>query len=174
MWLEEYNIDGIRTDGTVYVRRMDVGSDDLPHGWTLLQWLSDEVRDSNRWRVMIAEDLQNDEWLTRPTEDNGAGFHSQWDANFCHPVREMLAASSDSDRSAQKLAEILSFCYNGDPFQSVIYTESHDEVANGSARMVSEIDPGDPEGEYAVKRALLGIAIAVSYTHLTLPTIYSV
>ena len=61
MWLEEYNIDGIRTDGTVYVRRMDVGSDDLPHGWTLLQWLSDEVRDSNRWRVMIAEDLQNDE-----------------------------------------------------------------------------------------------------------------
>ena len=111
---------------------------------------------------MIAEDLQNDEWLTRSTEDGGAGFQCQWDAGFCHPLREMLKSTEDSDRSVSRLLEILKFSYNGDPFQSVIYTESHDEVANGSARMVTEIDAENPDAAHATARALLGIGLVLT------------
>jgi 1,4-alpha-glucan branching enzyme len=42
------------------------------------------------------------------------------------------------------VAHALGHHYNGDPFQRVIYTESHDEVANGKARIPHEIAPGDP------------------------------
>lgn len=163
MWLTEYNIDGVRTDGTVYVRRQEgPEGGDLADGWSLLQWFNEEVSSLPRWRVMIAEDLQNDEWLTRSTEEGGAGFQCQWDAGFCHPLREMLKSMEDSDRSVSRLLEILKFSYNGDPFQSVIYTESHDEVANGSARMVTEIDAENPEAAHATARALLGIGLVLT------------
>lgn len=111
---------------------------------------------------MIAEDLQNDEWLTRPTEEGGAGFNCQWDAAFCHPIREMLKSTEDVDRSVSRLLEVLRSSYNGDPFQSIIYTESHDEVANGSARMVTEIDAENPDAPHATARALLGIGLVLT------------
>lgn len=162
MWLTEYNIDGVRTDGTVFVRKQDGETIDLPDGWTLLQWFTEEAAGLDRWRVMIAEDLQNDEWLTKSREEGGAGFHSQWDARFCHPLREMLTSPDDEARSVHRLAELFLPAYNGDPFQSVLFTESHDEVANGSSRVVSEIDPENPDSELAQSRALLGIAIVLT------------
>ena len=163
MWLTEYNVDGVRTDGTVYVRRQEgPEGGDLADGWSLLQWFNEEVSSLPRWRVTIAEDLQNDEWLTRPVQDGGAGFNCQWDAGFCHPLREMLKSTEDADRSVGQLTEILQSCYNGDPFQSVIYTESHDEVANGSARMVTEIDAENPDSDHATARALLGIGLVLT------------
>ena len=162
MWLTEYNIDGVRTDGTVYIRKESHDSGDLPEGWSLLQWFTEEAAALDRWRVMIAEDLQNDEWLTKTREEGGAGFHCQWDAKFCHPLREMLTSCDDSERSVSRLVEVLSPAYNGDPFQSVIFTENHDEVANGSARVVSEINWDDPDSAIAQARALLGIAIVLT------------
>ena len=42
------------------------------------------------------------------------------------------------------VAHALTHHYNGDPFQRVVYTESHDEVANGKARIPHEIAPDDP------------------------------
>ncbi len=49
--------------------------------------------------------------------------------------------------------------YNGDAFRRVIYSESHDEVANGKARVPHEINPDDPEGWFAQKRSALAAAL---------------
>lgn len=60
------------------------------------------------------------------------------------------------------LAHAISHHYNGDPFQRVIYTESHDEVANGKARVVHEIAPGDPSHWAAQKRSALGAVLMLT------------
>jgi 1,4-alpha-glucan branching enzyme len=49
--------------------------------------------------------------------------------------------------------------YNADAFERVIYTESHDEVANGKARVPEEIWPGNAESWASKKRSTLGAAL---------------
>ena len=48
-----------------------------------------------------------------------------------HPVRETVITAADEHRSMEKVSQAVLFSYNGDPFQRIIYSESHDEVANG-------------------------------------------
>jgi 1,4-alpha-glucan branching enzyme len=43
-----------------------------------------------------------------------------------------------------------------------VYTESHDEVANGRTRVPAEIDGGDPSSLYAVRRSAIGAALVMS------------
>ena len=90
------------------------------------------------------------------------GFGAQWDAQFVHPVREVLIAPDDAHRHMGTVAHALTHHYNGDPFQRVIYTESHDEVANGKARIPHEIAPGDPAHWAAQKRSTLGAALVLT------------
>lgn len=52
----------------------------------------------------------------------------------------------------------------------MIYTESHDEVANGKARVPQEIDPADPTGYYAQKRSTLGAGLV--FTSPGIPMIF--
>jgi len=137
MWLEEYHVDGLRLDMTLFLRNVrgngDPG-DDLPDGWSLIQWINREVRERYPGRVPIAEDLQNDDRLTKPVDQGGAGFTAQWAAPFVHPVRVAVITPSDEQRSLDSVRGAIEGRYNGDPFQRVIYSESHDEVADGKAR----------------------------------------
>lgn len=162
-WLEEFNIDGLRWDMTLYIRnvRGNEGDDGdaLADGWSLMQAVNGEIRERLPGRITIAEDLRNKEAVTALTGDGGAGFGAQWDSQFVHPVREVLIAPDDAHRSMTALAHALSHRYNGDPFQRVVYTESHDEVANGKARVTHEIAPGDPTHWAAQKRSILGAAL---------------
>ena len=100
-------------------------------------------------RLTIAEDLQNDPFLTKEEHEGGAGFGSQWDANFVHPIREAVILAADEHRSMQAVAGAIQFRYNIDSFERVIYSESHDEVANGKP---------DPEA-YLKAAELLGVDI---------------
>ena len=160
MWLEDFHIDGLRFDMTLYIRSVRAdGRDELADGWGLIQWISRDVRERCPGRILIAEDLQNNEWLTRPAEEGGAGFHAQWDANFVHPVRELVIQSEDAYRSMAALRHALEFNYAGDAFRRVVYSESHDEVANGKARVPQEINPQDPTGWHAQKRSTLAASL---------------
>ena len=96
-WLEEFQLDGLRFDATSYIR--SVGGRNLPDGWGLMQWINEEVNARQPWKLLIAEDLQNNEWITRPTSAGGAGFDTQWSAAFVHPVREAIIAREDRDRN---------------------------------------------------------------------------
>jgi 1,4-alpha-glucan branching enzyme len=46
--------------------------------------------------------------------------------------------------------------YSPDAIERVIYTESHDEVANGKARIPEEVDPGKASSRLAKKMSALG------------------
>jgi len=160
MWFDEYHMDGLRFDATLYIRTIDgLGTGDIPEGWAVMRAITASVRETRPDKILIAEDLQNDAALTTFGE-GGAGFHSQWDAGFVHPVRQALTAVDDTDRSMTQLAEAIRA--DGNPFARIIYTESHDEVANGKLRLTQEIDGGDPGGWAAQKRATLGLCIALT------------
>lgn len=162
MWLEDYHVDGLRYDMTLFIRNVKgTGNpgDDLPEGWSLTQWINRDIRERFPGRITIAEDLQNNEWITKDPGVGGAGFHSQWDANFVHPIRAAVIVPNDEHRSMKSVRDAIQFRYNGDAFQRVIYSESHDEVANGKARVPSEVDPNDPTGWYAQKRSTLAAGL---------------
>jgi len=165
-WLDEYGIDGLRFDMTLYMRTVkgDEGDegDALEDGWSLMRWINEEIADRFPGRITIAEDLRSKEAITERAEDGGAGFGAQWDAEFVHPIREVLIAPDDGQRDMQVVARALLHSYNDDPFRRVVYTESHDEVANGKARVVHEIVPDDPTHWAAQKRSTLGAALMLT------------
>jgi len=171
MWLAEYHVDGLRFDGTIYIRTVDgAGSQDLPEGWSLLQWIDSQVTQQFPGRITIAEDLQNDEGLTKDVGAGGAGFGAQWDANFVHPIRQAVITPEDQQRSLLAIRDALCYRYNDDAFARVIYSESHDEVANGKARVPQEVNPKDPKGWYARKRSTL--AAAMVFTAPGIPMLF--
>lgn len=161
MWLRDYHVDGLRYDMTPYIRSVNASGKDLPEGWDLMRWINTSLRDQFPGRIAIAEDMHKDATITR-VDDGGAAFHAQWDGAFVHPVREAIIAMDDSWRSMGSVADAILTVYNGDAFHRVIYTESHDEVANGQARVVSEVNPDDPTGWYAQKRSTVGAALVLT------------
>lgn len=171
MWLEEYHLDGLRFDCTQFIRTI-TGTDEqgLPEGWSLLQWINSQVAEKFPGRITIAEDLQNNRWLTRDVGAGGAGFGSQWDAMFVHPIRQAVITPQDQERSLAAIGDAILYRYNDDAFDRVIYSESHDEVANGRARVPQEISPNDPKGWYARKRSTL--AAAMVFTAPGIPMIF--
>jgi 1,4-alpha-glucan branching enzyme len=171
MWLGEYHVDGLRFDGTVYIRTVHgPGSPDLPEGWSLLQWINDQVALKFPGRITIAEDMQNNEWLVKDVGAGGAGFGSQWDANFVHFIRQAVITPEDEQRSLIAIRDGISHRYDDDAFARVIFSESHDAVANGKARVPQEVNPKDPKGWYAQKRSTL--AAAMVFTAPGIPMLF--
>ncbi|MFC3897712.1 alpha amylase C-terminal domain-containing protein [Lentzea rhizosphaerae] len=144
MWLERFRFDGLRWDATAYIR--NVRGDRQP------------------WKISIAEDMQDNEWITRSTGAGGAGFDAQWDAGFHHRVRRALTCVDDADRDMSEIRAAIAHQYNGDPLHRVVHVESHDEVAalNGKVRLPEEIDRGHAASWYAKKRSTLGAALVLT------------
>jgi len=171
MWLEEYHVDGIRFDCTQFIRTVNgQGSQELPEGWSLLQWINSQVAQKFPGRITIAEDLQHNRWITKDVGAGGAGFGSQWDAMFVHPIRQAVVTPDDEQRSLAAIRDALCYRYNDDAFDRVIYSESHDEVASGRERVPQEISPDDPKGWYARKRSTL--AAAMVFTAPGIPLLF--
>ena len=171
MWLEEYHVDGLRFDCTVFIRTINGSNDqNLPGGWSLLQWINSEIARRFPGRITIAEDLQNNKWLTKDVGAGGAGFGAQWDAMFVHPIRQAVITPQDEQRSLTAIRDAICYRYDDDAFDRVIYTESHDEVANGRARVPQEISPNDPTGWDAQKRSTL--AAALVFTASGIPMLF--
>ncbi|MFH9090848.1 alpha-amylase family glycosyl hydrolase [Streptomyces sp. NPDC017673] len=163
-WLEEYRMDGLRWDATAFIRTVDGGDDpgkDLPDGWSLLRWVNDEIKARQPWKIRIAEDLRDDPVITAGTPA-GAGFDSQWDVGFCQVLHEALTVEKDEQRSMSRVRDAIEHRFGGSALSRVIYTESHDEVANGKARVPEAIWPGNGESWYSKKRSTLGAAAVMT------------
>jgi len=165
MWIEKYHCDGLRMDATSYIRFEGGGlgyDTAIEEGNVLMRDINVELKERYPHILTIAEDLKGHSIVTDPTEQNGLGYGSQWDMNFVHPVREFLIDTNDESRDLQKIVDALEFEYSNNVFKRIVYTESHDEVANGSARVPEEIQPGDAESGFAKKRSILGIVLTLT------------
>ena len=162
-WLQQRFADGLRWDATGWIRNVrgnnnDPGND-LPDGWSLMQAINAEIKQSQPWKISIAEDMQGNEWRTKETGVGGAGFDAQWEAQFVHSVRSVIIPADDSARNMYAVRDVITHGYNGDAFERVIYTESHDEDANGHSRVPEEIWPGNASSYFSKKRSTLGGAL---------------
>lgn len=182
MWLKDYRVDGLRFDATAFIRNIygnnnDPGND-LPDGWSLMQWLNDEVDSSQPWKITIAEDIRNNEWLTKGTGAGGAGFDTQWTHEFLEPVRQAMITPKDSERNMFTIRDALYQRYGTDAFERVIFTESHDEVSRSldtsqrphKYRIPELIWRGHADSWFARKRSTLGAAMV--FTAPGIPMIF--
>ena len=165
-WLEEFRCDGLRFDATLYIRTADGNpgrrASALPDGWSFMAWVNDEIRARQPWKLTIAEDLESDPALVLPTAKGGAGFGAQWDAGFIRRVRPAITASDDAERDIGAVVEAITGSGRGPASSRVIYTESHDDVADGEVRVPEAIAPGDADSWWSKKRATLGSALVLT------------
>jgi 1,4-alpha-glucan branching enzyme len=162
MWLQEFRMDGLRFDGTKFIRLHDFSGPEIPDGWSLMQWCNDSADAHAGNKLMIAEDLGENEWMTKSTGAGGAGFDTQWDGAFAFPVRAAIEAPSDSSRDMFAVRDAIRKSFNGSMQQRMIYTESHDEVANGRTRVAEAIWPGNAGSWFSRKRSTLGAALVMT------------
>lgn len=166
MWFEEYHADGLRWDAITYIRNIE-GRDsdppnDIPDGWTLMQWINEEVKQRFPGKLSIAEAMHHNAWVTKAVGAGGAGFNAQWDSEFVNPIRRAVIARDDTSRDLGAVSKAVEYRYDLDVFRRVIYTESHDEVANGRARVPEEIWPGKVDSWFSKKRSTLGGALVLT------------
>ena len=165
MWIEKYRCDGLRMDATSYIRYEGGGlglDTEILEGIIMMRDINSEIRNKYPHVLTVAEDLKGQDIITNSIESGGIGYGTQWDMKFVHPVREALITTNDDDRNLESVAEALTYRYGNDAFSRVVYTESHDEVANGKARVPEEIQPGDAESPFAKKRAILGLVLVMT------------
>jgi 1,4-alpha-glucan branching enzyme len=166
MWLRDFHLDGLRLDSTGFLRnvygRNDDPSTDIPDAWLLLQDINDRARKMNPAALMLAEDFGSNEYITKPHDQGGAGFGAQWEVGLPYALRQALDSPDDAYRNLGQLCGMLEHRYNGDAFQRVVYSDSHDSAANGAARLSEEISPGDPDSLYAQRRSLLAAALVLT------------
>ncbi len=163
MWLADYHIDGLRLDSTINIRNVhgvDTEDGTLEAGIDFLRELTTAIHTEFPGAEMIAEDLAWSQLPTQPIEAGGLGFDSQWSAEFVHPVRAALITPDDAERDLDAVAAAV--VGHGGHLDRVLYTESHDEVANGSTRVTTEVDAADPSSVFAHRRAALGAVLTMT------------
>jgi 1,4-alpha-glucan branching enzyme len=171
MWLHEYHADGLRWDGTKYIRTKNGdGTGNIDEGASMLRWINQSAQ-SQPWKIKIAEDFGGHDWITQSANDGGTGFDAQWDGGFVHPIRGAVIGSSDNDRNMWSVRDAITHSFNGgQATKRIIYTESHDEVANGQQRLPEMIWPGNASSWASKKRSTLAASIA--FTSPGIPLIF--
>lgn len=161
MWFEEFKIDGFRMDATDFMNFESHGAS----GWSLMQRLNDEV--DNRWadHVVIAEQLPDDDWVTRPTANGGAGFDAQYFDAFTDRLREQLFTAAFGDPEMWKIRDVINGYGPDLSGKDVVnYLELHDEAwpSSGGQRFVKTVDGSFPhDDQFARGRFLLGQGIVL-------------
>ena len=157
-WLDENHGDGFRWDSVSNVRALD-GKGTIPGGRELLVAANELVHAAGG--TSVAEDLKGWDGITKLASAGGFGFDAQWDG-FGYTLANVLVPASDDGRDLGALQSALQGGYAGDPFARVLFTETHDTVGNGGARLPSRIDAANPTGLVARRRAMLGAAILLT------------
>ena len=165
-WLDEFRIDGLRWDATAYISSITGGGSGA----------ADRIAEG--WELMAAINARGGRALPRPAHDRRGP--AQRPGRDARPRRRAAQASArngirasctpcarrSSRRATRRATSTRSpapcMVDPADAFKRVIYTESHDEVANGSSRVPEEIWPGYADSWPSRKRAALGAALVLT------------
>lgn len=166
MWLTEYRLDGLRVDSTIYMRNT-AGFDndpehDLPDAWPLLQDIVTVAHKINPHALIVAEDCAQNAYITKRRSDGGCGFNAQWELGFAHVLRDALNLTPNYTPTLSGIRRELEHTYNGDAFEKIIFSDSHDTAANGSVRINDAAAPRDPTSLLARQKTLLADTIALT------------
>lgn len=164
MYLCEYRVDGIRWDSTVNIRRTGHDGHDLPDGARVIREGNRLIKRHRPHAISIAEDLQDWADLTKPIEEGGFGFDSQWGSAFYWSLFPALTTSDDHARDMQRVGDAIGAMHHGNALSRVLYTENHDEawILNRKRRLPDAIDGANPFSYWARKRSTLGAAILLT------------
>jgi 1,4-alpha-glucan branching enzyme len=166
LWLWDCRLDGLRVDSTVFIRNTKGNNDDpdndLADGWYLLQQINSIAKKINVHSLVVAEDIGCNHYIVKPTKDGGAGFDAQWEVNLPDTLRTTLATNDPNEIQLENLCAQLSKSYDGKAFNRVIYSDSHDSAANGSARLVEFIAPKITSGLFARQQALIAAVLVMT------------
>jgi len=167
MWFSEYKIDGLRVDSTIYMRNIDGNNDkpelDIPEAWSLLAEINKLAHKINPNALMIAEDNSTNNEIVTSGNSGGAGFDAQWEVGFPHIIRDCLGITSNENQPALAGVEYeLNHSYSGNPYDKVIFGDSHDTAANGSSRLNEAVTPGNAASLSARQRVLLASALSLT------------
>jgi 1,4-alpha-glucan branching enzyme len=166
MWMYACHVDGLRVDSTIFIRNASGNNDapatDLGDGWYLLQQVNELARKLNPATLTIAEDVGANNYITKPVRDGGAGFGAQWEVTFPQALREALWTSDPNRLNLAGVLSQLNRSYNGDPLQRVVFVDSHDSAANGSARLNEVIAPGKAVELFARRQSVLAATLLLT------------
>ena len=173
-WLEQRFADGLRWDSVGSIRNVkdqnNDPADDIPDGWSLLQWINSLIGQRQPWKISIAEDLKDNEWITKDVGAAGAGFDAQWGSDFLWRMRDAIVGVDDNARDMNSVQNVIAQKYNSRAFERVIFTESHDADSNGQQRVPEMIWPAHADSWYSKKRSTLGAAVV--FTAPGIPMIF--
>ncbi len=169
-WLDEFRMDGFRMDATDFMNLPEQEAS----GWSLMQALNDQV--DNRWadKFIVAEQLPDDPFVTRPTSLGGAGFDAQYFDYFTDELRQEIFDAAVGDPEMSKIQSIIN---GGGAFLNgryvVNYVELHDEVwpTSGGQRIVRTIDTIAPHDD-AFAQGRSKLAQGVVFTAPGTPAIF--
>lgn len=166
MWFHEFRLDGLRVDSTVYMRNTE-GQDnnpehDIDEAWQLLQDITRLAHKVNPNAILIAEDSASNSYITKSQQDGGCGFDAQWELGFPHVIREALGLKADIKPSLQGINFELTRDYNGNAFEKIVFSDSHDTAANGSVRLNEAVAPGNAGSAFARQHTLLASAFMLT------------
>jgi len=158
-WLEQRFADGLRWDSVGSIRNVKDQNkdpaDDIPEGWSLMQWINSLIGQRQPRKISIAEherqrmDHQRYRvWRRRIRLSMGA--------ESPRTVRGAITGQDDGTRHMPAVGGVIARTYNGNVFERVIYTESHDADSNGQSRIPEMIWPGNAASWFSKKRSKLG------------------
>jgi 1,4-alpha-glucan branching enzyme len=149
-WLRDTHVDGVRHDMAAYTDLVDASSVPRPVGWQLIREMNQAIRDEYSNVVLIALDDRGDARVTS-MDASGALFHTQWDVQFVHAIREGL----DGRRPMADVRDAIGSSF-GDTFSRIIYTHCADLI---DREPTADSAPLDWE---SAKRVTLGMAMTLT------------
>ena len=165
-WVHECFADGLRWSSVRWIRNVEGRNNDpasdLADGWSLMQWINGQMRDQQPWKLSLATDLHDNEWITRDASEGGAGFHAQWSGGFASSVRAALTEWDDAYRDVDAVAAAIVETCGASAHQRVVFTEAFEPGTSFERRLPECIHPGKADSWESKKRAALGAALVLT------------